>query len=89
MQYIRLFTSTAWRLYFLYKDSLYKGKNVAEISLDIKDHLGFLFEQQGRDIPDLSEMVKDLKDFRLRSYDGSDSQLMNEFIDKYTDLFTR
>ena len=88
MTYIRVFTATAWSLFFLYKDTLYKGKSVADISLDIKDHLGFLFEQQGRDFPNVSEMVREPIATRLQSNNCYNCPQMNEFIEKYTVLFS-
>lgn len=88
MTYIRVFTSTAWNLFFLYRDSLYKGKSEAYISSDLKEHLGFLFEQQGREFPDVSEMVKDLKLTRLQTESFYDCQQMNDFVEKYTGCFS-
>ena len=62
---------------------------MADISSDIKGHLESLFTQQGRDCPDLSEMVRDLKFSRINMEAYRDCPQKNEFIDKYSEIFSR
>lgn len=88
MMYIQIFVSTAWDLYFLLKDYYYKSKGVTEISLDIKGHLESLFKQQGRDCPDISEMVTQLKFTQLKSEEYWNCPQKDEFVEKYTNLFS-
>ena len=80
-----------WDLFFLFKDNFYKSKSVTEISSDMRSHLGFLFEQQDRDFPDISEMIKDLKKngLQLQSTVFYDCKQKEDFIIKYTGIFSR
>ena len=88
MLYVRVFLATAWDLFFLLKDSIYKGKSVDFISSDIRDHLGFFFEQQNRDVPEITAMVKELKFIAMQSGGSFDCAQREEFINKYTVLFS-
>ena len=85
MTFIYVFVATTWDFYFLLKDNFYKGKSVAEISLDIESHLAFLFYQQGREFPDISDMIKELKMTHLLPQNAFfDCSQKSAFVNKYT-----
>ncbi len=89
MYYIRTFVSTAWDLYFLLKEYDYKSKSVADISLDIKGHLESFFTQHGKECPDISEMVKQLKFTQLKSEKYWDCPQKDEFVETFSEIFSR
>lgn len=87
MSYISLFVATAWDVFFTYKDNLYKGKSVAEISSDIKDQLQDLITQHKRTFPDISEMIRELKLTQLRTTNFKECEEKDQFIKKFTNIF--
>lgn len=88
--FIRVFVGTSWDLYFLWKDSRYKSKDINFISSDIKDYLGFLIEEQGYETPNLHEMVEDLRFYSLGKQEDSifSCKAKDDFVEKYAQLFS-
>lgn len=87
--YLQVFISTVWDLFFLSKDHYYKGKTTSEIARDIRENLGFLFEQQGKQFPEITEMVRDLLTTRLDSADFTDCEQKREFIKRYVGVYSQ
>lgn len=87
--YLQVFISTMWDLFFLSKDHYYKGKTTSEITNDIRENLKFLFEQQGKQFPEITEMVRELLSTRLNSANFTDCEQKREFIKKYIDMYSQ
>lgn len=89
MLFVKIFIGTSWDLYFLYKDNLYRKKTITEVSEDILNDLGFLFTQQGKDLPDITDMVRELFNTFLKEEDFVDCEQKRLFIEKYYGVYSQ
>lgn len=77
-------------MYFLWRTSRQEPKGIQFIGSVIQEDLGFLFEHQGYDVPELHKMLEEL---RLRYFGIQDDSIFSckakdEFVEKYTQLFS-
>lgn len=89
MLYLQVFVSTAWDCYFLFKDNLYSRWAKDQIVRNLHDHLDYLFEEQGKNCPDISEMVNELFQTKLTTKNYNDCAQKGQFIEKYTQIFSK